>query len=222
MAKQLKYVAQECMDLFYNTYKADVEFFDLNDFINHVGNTISDFYQKYYELSYKSLMQEGKTEVVTFDPGMLSEQILEVKDKDGILFAQLLQPVMSFMYDQSSTGIQDVIIIEPISDCQVERSSTGSKWQLKYMPVTNKIWFCPDIDKISFVNKGVGNIKRVRVLYIPSMYPEALIADGIINQSIESTVNKMLTFADKKVYKKSLNQSLDKTIETEIDKAQLK
>ncbi len=129
---------------------------------------------------------------------------------------------MTFMYDQSSTGIQDVFIIEPSSDVEVERTSVGAKWQLRYMPVTNKIWFYPEIDKIGFVNKGNCNIKKVKVLYVPSMFADALIADGIIDECITETCNKMLTFADKKVYKKSLNQSLDKVIESEIDKAQLK
>ncbi len=222
MPRQLKYVAQDAMDLFYATYKTDIEFFDIEDFITHTGHTVADIYQKYYELQYKTLRQDGRQEVVTFDNSVLSEQILDVKDESGILSAKLSQPIMSFIYDQSTVGIQDVFIIEPSPMVQVERNTVSSIWHLNYLPPMNKIWFYLTMDKLNFINKGTCNIKKVRVFYVPAMYDLALIPDGIINQAIELTVGKMIKLTDKKVFKESLNQNNNKILESEIDKQTLK
>lgn len=207
MAKQLKYVAQEAMDNFFASYRADFQFFDLDDFIRYTGNAVTKIYQTYYETQYKELRADRKDEIVTFDTGMLSEQIAEVENKDGVLIAKCLEPFMSFMWDQQNTAIQDVIIIEPAGSQELERTTLAAKWQLNYMPKTNKIWWYPEIKNIYFVNKGTCNIKKVKILYIPEMYPEALIADGIIQDAIAATVLMVRQLTDKTVVKKTLDNN---------------
>lgn len=219
MPKVLKFIAQSAMDEFYQNYRSDFQFFDLEDFITNVGQTVSSIYQKYYEAQYKDLRGERKDEVVIFDTGMLAEQILDVTNKDGILFSTITQPVMTFMYDQNSTGIQ--IVQDILNGTELERTSVTELWQLKYMPKTNRIFFYSDINKIGFVNKGDCNLKKVRVLYVPSMYEDAVVADTVADQAIQQTILEMRQLADKRVVKKSLDGNDNLLLEAEIDKKQL-
>ncbi len=209
------------MDNFYSSYKSDFQFFDLDDFMRYTGNAVSAIYQKYYEAQYKDLRAERKDEIVTFDTGMLSEQILEVENKDGELTAALKEPVMSFMYDQSNTGIQYVNIIEPAGSQEVQRTTINAKWQLAYLPKTNTIWYYPKIKEVGFINQNNCNIKKVSMLYVPEMYPEALIADGIVQDAIANTVMMVKQLTDKTVVKKTLDNNENKLQETELNGATL-
>lgn len=221
MPKSLKLVAQQVEDQYYQNYKADVDFFDLNDFILYTGNTISAIYNAYYQEKYKELLSEKKDEVVQFDAGMLSEQILEVKSNvAGILFAKYKHPIMSFLYDNQTTGIQDIFSIKPAGNNEFERTNISEKWSLKYMPVTNRIFFYGEIEGVAFVNKGVCNVDTVRVLYVPSMYPDALIPDAIIDMAIQKTIMSMKQAADKNVIKETLDQNKNKVLELESNKKQ--
>ena len=222
MPKLLKYVAQDAMDLFYQQYKMDSDFWTLDDFISQVGDTIASIYNSYYQLQYKELKGEKKDEVVLFDAGMLSNQVLKVKNIGGILAAKIEQPIMSFLYDQSTTGIQTVNIINPVGQDEVVRTTLQAKYQLQYLPVTNTIFFYNDRDKIYFINKGNCNINEVNVYFVPSMYPDAVIPDGIADLAIDTTVKKMMEYAGKTVIKETADQNHNKIMETEIDKSQFK
>jgi hypothetical protein len=221
MPSQLKYIAQDVMDLFYQEYKMDSEFWTIDDFIGHTGDTISEIYNAYYQQMYKESLAEKKQEVVMFDAGILSSQVLKIQNVGGVLSAKLEEPVMSFLYDQSSTGVQVVSITKPYSDNQVERTTLQAKWQLQYLPQTNTIFFYVDRDILYFINKGNCNVSEVNVHYIPSMYPCAIIPDGIIDMA-KTKVLKLLRELAQTVVKETNNQNHNKIIESEIDKTQLK
>jgi hypothetical protein len=221
MPKLLKMVATDCMDLFYRNYKADNDFFDLSDFIEYTGNTISGIYQKAYDLQYQMNRQERKDEIITFDSSMLSEQELEVKDTGGQLVATIKEPIMAFMGDNNTSGIQEMFIIAPVGGCELMRTSISARFQLQYLPYTNRVYWYGDRQKIVFVKKGNGNVKTVRVLYVPSMYTDALIPEGIVDAAINQTVLQMKNIYDNTVVKKSLNENQNKTMETEIDLSQI-
>lgn len=219
MPRTLKYLAQSASDEFYQNYKSDFQFFDLDDFITNVGQVVSGIYQKAYELQYRDLRGERKDEVVIFDTGMLAEQILDVTNENGILSAVITHPVMTFLYDQNNAGVQ--VVFDLLNNTELERTTITELWQLKYMPKTNRIFFYSDINKINFVNKGDCNLKKVRVLYVPSMYADAVVADTIADQAIQQTILQMRQLADKQVVKKGLDNNENKILETEIDKRQL-
>lgn len=223
MPKQLKYVAQETEDMFYQNYKADSDFFVKEDFVFYTGNTITGIYQAYYQEKYKELLSEKKDEVISFDIGMLSEQVLEVSNDCGFLSAKLKYPIMTFMYDNRNTGLQNVFVTKPTGNySELERTTNNELWQTKYLPVTNRIFFYLDLVNINFVNKGACNVNEVRLLYVPSMFPEAMIPDAIIDQAIQKTILSMKTAADKNVIKETLDQNKNKVLETELNTAQAK
>ncbi|MEO7048923.1 MAG: hypothetical protein ABI091_26710 [Ferruginibacter sp.] len=227
MPQQLKYVAQLAMDNFYQDYKGDDDFWEIEDFISMCGNTAAETYQTFYQQAYAMLRQEKKQEVVSFDAGWLLAQDVEVTKQGNTLFADLDKPVMTFPYDQSSIGIQNVFILEPYSDDEAERTSLSQKWQLKYVPKVNKVFFYSDVagincdvaSKISLINKGDCNIKKIRVLYVPVLNDgDAVIPDGIINGVITKTVMAMKQIASGNVIDQTQDSNNNKVLQTELDK----
>ena len=227
MPQQLKYVAQLCMDNYFQTYKGENDFWELDDFISMCGSTIAAMYLTFYTTEYNMLRQEKKDEVISFDSGWLLEQEVEVQ-KNGIgLYATLNKPVMTFPYDKNSIGLQNIFITDPVSPDELERTSLGALWQLKYIPKTNRIFFysdtgsgsCLTISKIGIINKGNCNIKKIRVLYVPSMQDgDAIVADGIISDAISKTVLSMRQMANGNVIDQTADSNSNKIMQTEIDK----
>lgn len=217
------------MDNFYQQYKTDDDFWDIDDFITMTGNTIASMYMQYYQQEYVMLRQERKDEVITFDVGWLAEQEAEVKQNGIGLYAILDKPVMTFPYDKSSSGLQTIFIIEPQTADELERTSLGSLWQLKYMPKTSRIFFysdvtpsgCLTISKIGFVNKGTCNIKKIRVLYVPSMEEDAFVPDGLIADAIAKTVIAMRQMGAGNVIDKTADENQNKILQTEVNKKTL-
>lgn len=223
MPQQLQYVAQLAMDNFYQQYKGENDFWELSDFISMVGNTVAGMYQDIYKQYYALIRQDKNPEVVCFDSGWLLSQELEVKkDNDGFLTATLTKPVMTFPYDRSSSGLQEIFIIEPFNTCQPERTSISALYQFKYLPKTNRVFFYQDMNKINFWSNIILNVKKIRVLYVPVMNdPEAPVADGIIADAITKTVSTLKQIAAGNVVDSTENQNSNKIMQTEIDKATL-
>lgn len=214
------------MDQFFQQYKGENDFFDLEDFISMCGNTVSALYLTYYQQQYAQLRQDRNMEGISFDAGWLLSQEVAVENKDGYLFATLEKSVMTFPYDNNSCGVQNVFIIEPFSNDELERTTISGLWQLKYIPKTNRIFFysdvpatgCVTISKLGFVNKGNCNIKKIRVLYVPSMNSDANVPDGLIADAVIKTVLAMKQISTGSVIDETENQNSNKILQTEIDK----
>jgi hypothetical protein len=222
MGQPVNLVAQYSMDAYYQQYRAASEFFDLEDFVFHIGATVADAFQQEYRTQYAELKQEKSDSVVAFDPSWLNEQILNVENKDGELVAILTNPVLNFAYDQSTVGIQNVFSVKPNPGVELERSTVNETWQYKYLPKTDRIFFRPERDKIKFFKNGNGNVNKIRVLYVPAIGENMEIPDGLVDYSIKTTVIKIRSLGDKNIVKKSLDGNQNKLIETEADKLQVK
>lgn len=227
MPQQLKYVGQMAMDQFYQQYKGDEDFWELEDFISMCGNTIASIYLTFYQQEYAMLRADRNTDGISFDAGWLLEQEATVEKKGNKLLAILDKPVMTFPYDKSSIGVQNVFISDPETSDELERSSISTLWQLNYIPKTNRIFFysdvsaakCDVISSLGFVNKGNCNIKKVRVLYVPTMVDEnANVPDGIIGDAIIKTVLAMRQIETGNVVDQTANQNSNKILQTELDK----
>lgn len=215
----LKLAAQYCMDSFYGDYKTDRQFYVLEDFIVNLGNSISELFQKRYDEKYLELLKLGlsNSEIVSFDSGLLSTQILDVTKKyNNVYTAKLDKPVMSFFTDNNSVGIQDIQVVEP-SYTSTEIVSQNSIDKLKYLPKTNKIFVSKSIDTITLYS-NCGTIKKIVVNYIPSVSEDAELSDGLVAMASEITVKRMRAFSDTNVIDMTNNQNNNKVIETEIDK----
>lgn len=219
MAKLITIVGQYAMDEFYQNYRGGTDFFELKDFIFHCGTSIAAAYMQGYDAKYAELRQEGAEEVVSFSHDWLLEQELQVQKKNHETFVTLQQRPMSFPFDKQDSGVQDVFSLEPYGT-DLERSNQTEVWQQKYYPPTNRIFWWVDRNKIKFYNKGGCNLLSVRILYVPEISDNMLVADGVVDYAVTATVSKMKQIAAGVVVKKSLDQNDNKIIQTEIDNSQ--
>lgn len=220
MPTQLPIVALYAMDKFYQNYAGETDFFQIEDFVFHVGNVVAGMYQQVYKEQYAINRSDKNDEVVTFDVGWLEEQILKVERKDGRLFAAFEKPIMSFSFDNNTTGIQEVFDFS--SDKEIQRIGISEIWKFKYLPVTDDIFFYGDKGGISFKSMGSCNINKVRVLVVPSVNNEMSIPDGMIADAIDKTVMVMRNEYDKRVVKKTLDQNPNQLEQTEINTLSMK
>jgi len=224
MAKELKFVAQQCMNEFYQNFRGDNEFWTIEDFIDDAGDVVAGIYQAIYQQQYQENRGIKKDELVTFDTSILSVQILDVtKDENGKYFASIKKPIMSFAYDTKDIGIQQVFLYEPNNGFLVERTTISELWQLQFAPKCNKVFGYVSSSGLTLINKSnCLNINKIQVYYVPEMNPNALVPDGFIDQVITKTVQGKRILADKVIVKKGLDENQNKILETEIDKNQLR
>lgn len=228
MATPLKIVAQSAEDAFLQNYRVPTDFFNIEDWIFYTAASITKFYQTMYEKEYQRMRVEGTTdEVVSFSNDFLSSQVLKVSTKDGETFAELQEPVFSFVYDQSNSGIQNVFVVEPRPSYELERGNISEFWQYETLPVTSKIFWALDGKKIILKTKGGCNVGQIRVVYVPAMdnnnpNPDAEVPDGIIADVISLTVGTMKQLGQGNVEKQTLDQNANKAFETEANLKQAK
>lgn len=215
MPQQLKYVAQLAMDNFFQNYRGESDFWELDDFVSMCGNTISGMYYDIYKQKYAMLRQEKKTELVAFDSGWLVEEIVTVKQNGIQYLIEFDANVMTFPFDQNDIGIQNVFN----GFTELERVTLSTLWQLNHLPKTNRIFYYLDLGKIGIYNSGDYNVKELRVLYVPAMIDgESPVADGLIGDAIAKTVMSMRQMASGEIVDKTDDFNTNKILQTELDK----
>lgn len=216
MAESIQIVGSRTMDMFFQSYRSQNDFFDLPDFVYYCGTTIADIFQKEYKAKYAELRAFKSDDVVGFPADWLLEQNLKVENKDGILSAVLQEPIMSFSYDNQVVGVQDVLPLKP-HDVELERSTIAEKWQLKYVPTISRVFWYVQGNRILFVQKGLCSVKEVTVLFIPAISDSMLVPDGIVKQVIDQTVATMKTIAQGNVVKSSLDGNQNEILQLEAN-----
>lgn len=216
MPEALPIVGQYAMDAYYTNYRSQSEFFELSDFIFHCGATLSDIFQKEYKTKYAELRANKSDDVVGFPADWLLEQILDVQEKGGEMYAELLQPVMAFSYDNQVVGVQEVSAVQPY-DTILERATVAEKWQLPYTPICGRIFWYIKGTKVCLVKKSLCSVSKISVLYIPAISESMLVPDGVIKQVIDQTVATIKELEKGLVVKKSLDGNDNKVMQLETN-----
>ena len=221
MASKLNIVAQYAQDAFLQTYRVTTDFFDINDFIFHCAAAGAAFYQQLYEKEYARMRQDGQSgEVVAFSNDFLSTQIVSVKNTEGRWIAKLTEDVFSFAYDQSNVGVQNVFCVVPGPQYELERSDIDEFWQLKYLPITDRIFWALDGKEIELKIKGECRVKEIKVWYVPQINSdnsEMLLPDGLVKPIIDSVVGTMMQLGQGKIIKKTMDGNENKLPQTEAN-----
>ena len=210
------------MDLHLGNFRSNSDFFDLSDYAYYVGAEVADLFRQEYMQKYGELRQEKSDSMVEFDPTWLNEKELDVEIKDGRYFAKLDFGFMNFPYDAQSTGIQSVISITPNYGKELQRVTLNQVWQLQYIPATNEIFFQPEKTRLNIFKYGTANTNKIKVFYIPAISEDMEVPDGLVELAITNTISKMKGLLQGNVVKKSIDGNINRVMETEIDKDQLK
>jgi len=216
-------VAQQAQDLFYQEYKSMTDFFDIDDFVRFCGNAVGGIYQAAYEKLYAAIRNDKKDEIVGFDEDMLLDTTLTVKgEKYGDKFVEFGDDVFHFMYSNQDVGVQNIVILTPDNNVDIERTTLTLRLAKKYRPRVNRVFWYSDNSGLYFQCEGNTNVKEIRVYYVPKVSDSMKIPDGLVQDVIAKTVMLVKESAKNLVIKKSVDNNDNKLMETEVNKIALK
>jgi hypothetical protein len=218
----LKDIAQIVMDLYYQNYKSDEEFFKKHHFKYLITVCYNDFIQKYYDQSYtKNLAENGHAEV-DLSSDWFVEEVVEVKLENGFYSALLKNRPYAFLHDNQYRSISDIIPEECACDLRLSRIKHVERWKLGSLPATSyTFWYLIGGNKIRFekVKCGLGTIRVLVLPALVTMDDAAIIPDGLSKNVIDATLNLMFQARQGVVVDLTNNQNPNKTMETEVDTA---
>lgn len=216
---QLIEVAQNLMDLYYQQYKSDEDFFEEYHFKYIVAAGYAKLLQDKYEKSYRQNKAENNIGEATLNPQwFVSEEIEVVASEDADRELTLKSCPFFFDFDKQSSSIQGIY---PLSGKCREfiRIDIDSLWKLNNAPNTNIVYWYVMGNKIKFRNIQCG-LKKVRITYIPSLkeledtcsFPDSMVFD-----TITFSYNMMRAAREGTVIDFTNNQNPNKVLETELD-----
>lgn len=226
MGVRIDIVAQSAMDRYYKEYKASVQFFDIEDFTAGCAFAYGRVLQEMYQLMYAELRSEKTDGLVSFDPLILNEQILPVEKVGNVRMAKFTHPIMSFGFSDQSIGVQQVTVVEPTASFgeDIERSSKTAQWQMKYVPLVNKLFFIPTKEGLIIEKKGFCNVSKVAVSYIPAPYDknnqpitDFQVPEGMVDEIIAECI-ALIQSGGLAVVKKTNDRNPNMVMESEINK----
>lgn len=213
--------AQNCMDLYYQQFKSDEDFFEDYHFKYLCGVAYAKILQDEYEKSYKLNLMEKGIGMASINPQWFVAEEIELKASDiGDKEIQLKACPFTFRFDMQSSGIQGLYPLNGTCGDFI-RINVDDKWKLKTVPTTNIVWWYPFSDKIIFENIRCG-LKKVKVLYIPSLKDvedKCGLPDSMEADIIDWVLQRMFLARNGTVVDMTNDQNPNKALETEINTA---
>src|SRR4051812_28645964 len=124
----LKDIAQIVMDLYYQNYKADEEFFKKHHFKYLVGVCYNSFLQTYYDQSYNKNLAENGHGDVDLPTDWFLEEVAEVRLEGGKYMTDLKTKPYSFLNDNQYRSIQDIILNDCSCEMRLARIQLIERW----------------------------------------------------------------------------------------------
>ncbi len=220
--KSLKILAQDTLDLFEGDYQGNTSFFDLEQVERLCFDAFAAQLQEDYDKEYAIMRQGKQMDMVRFDKGWLQVQTCAVQKDGDRAYVKLKVPVMSFLMDHQSVGIQDIIPMKHKGTCNdFIRTSVDELWQIKQVPSSSTAYWYLLEDEIEIV-KSTCLPEALKIIYLPAMQegiiglPEGK-AEIISRRVVERLKGEKDMLIDK-------TNDLNKNIipQTEINKDQLK
>lgn len=213
-------LAQDIMDAYYQDYKGDDEFFDLDYFSRKVIYEYDGLLKEEFDKERMLLLRLGAAQelMVLFDTSWLTRKDFTIAEKKQTV--ELDEPVYTFPFVNTGTGIQDVVTDS--DDIILARVSESGAWNQKYFPkkTNTVIWYSHDKTKITF--KGDMPAGKVSVLYLPSIADGADIANGLAAEIQKRVLNVMIAARSGEVIDTTNDGNEAQSKETEINRDQLK
>lgn len=216
---QLVEVAQNLMDLYYQQYKSDEDFFEEYHFKYIVAAAYAKLLQDKYEKSYAKNKRENNIGEATLNPQWFVTEEIEVGSSDDAdKELELKSCPFFFDFDKQSSSIQGIY---PLSGKCREfiRIGVDDLWKLNNAPTTNIVYWYALGNKIKFRNVHCG-LRKVRVAYIPSfneLEDNCSFPDSLIFETVTLSYNMMRSAREGTIIDFTNNQNPNKVMETEID-----
>lgn len=225
MAK-LNDTAQMVMDLYFQQFKTDEDFFTLFHFSYLVGVAYSKILEdEYKEARNRARQEEGLIDEITLQADWLTIKEIDVKripDEPFSFEAELPARPFSFPYDRFGYGVQSIRNVDA-QGCKIFiRATEDIEWQICAMPMTHDVYFFTRGRKIIIKNARC-RLNKIKVSYLPEITDPELGADGgDIPKSKEEmvigrTLALMMQARQGTVIDMSNNSNPNKALATEVD-----
>ncbi len=205
--KALNILAADIKDLYYQDFTDSNEgFFDQEFFERQVQDAYAAILQDVFDKTYGLLRGEGnhKINMVSFDSQWLLREEIEIREGR----AELKFVPMSFRYDQSECGIQDVI-----GSCNFIRIKYDEQHKFNHIVSSNEVfWWTERGENTELYFKGTCK-EKAKVYYIPTG-TNAPIADSAADD-IKKAVLALLWEAKRGGYPPDEINDSSKTIKKE-------
>jgi hypothetical protein len=220
----LKDVSVAIMDLFYQDYKKEDDFFSEEHFFYMAGVAFSKILEMEYKASRKEAKaEEGITDVQLQPDWQVAAEIMVQKiDGTSDYKATLPHRPFSFPYDEYGYGIQRVRNVSHQGCRDFIRTTQKLDWALDDLPRTDKTFFY--LEGINIILKKPNCLlKKIKVLYIPEVTDESFGPEGGEIPSskrddiIRATLSLMKQAKEGTIVDTTNNSNPNRTIQTEID-----
>lgn len=158
VSKALKVAAQAVMDQYYQNFRPDDAFFDIEDFAGWVARAYGSIADNVAKEIYATSRQEGMPMIIFSDDWWAKKT---VPIKDDVADIKDLK-YTGFTYDTQTSGIQQVG-----DGKRFIRTTLTEQWMFDRVNESNIIYWYSDFGKLKF--KATCNLpKEVDVYYIPT------------------------------------------------------
>lgn len=191
---KLNVVAQNIMDLYYQTYKSEEHFFELYHFKYMASIAYSSFLQLEYEKSYALNKQETGTGFATLNAAWFINEHVKIEKSDEIAEYVACLPVLPFQfkYDQQHHGIKAILPLN--GKCkEFIKWSMEQRYKLELLPPSPEVYWFPLGEKVYFDHLFCGMSQAI-IIYIPSascLNDNAVIPDPMEADVVTATLNLM-------------------------------
>lgn len=215
-------IADLTMNLYYEDFANNAEFFDLDDFINYTGIAYADLLGQEYITMYNQMRADGDSNAIEFSHDWLKTEVVKrQKDVEG-WFAELSQPVMSFPFDKSDIGLQNIFPLGSNFQFELIRSSISQTWQDEFLPLTCKVFWALLGQKIYLNSSLKEPPPELKIVYVPAASLDLDIPASRQKMVIQNTIQLMREAAKGYIIKETNNGNLNPIIQGETDRNLIK
>lgn len=214
VSKALKIAAQGIMDLYYQDFRPDDSFFDLEDFAIWIGQCYGSIADNVAKEIYAASRSEGMPMII-FSQDWWAKKPVKIKD-DAADISDI--KFTGFTYDTQTSGIQQLG-----KGSKFIRTTLTELWQLEGMSKSENIFWWTNFNKIEF-KASCAIPKTVDVYYIPSPEDSEFKLPKSKEFEIATTAWNLMIAAKKETPFVDATNNSNKNItpQTEVDGNQLK
>jgi len=186
------------MDLYYEDYASNTDFYDINDFIFQTGSAYAALLQAEYNQHRAEMRADRQEGYATFSHDWLQTQTIQItRSKEEGDYYLLKQKPMSFPFDMWDIGIQNVFPVGARFTKELIRDSIDKSWQDDLLPNTKNVFWSLIQDRIIVKCNSVmvSPPPFIRIIYVPDVSPDLEIPasrNAIITTTVISMMRKIV------------------------------
>lgn len=226
---KISHTVQIIMDLFYQSYTSDENFFQKEHFHYLVGSYYNSLIIADYNKSKAENASENGYIYPTFSAAMMVNKKYDVKTDDDFKYFEIGGDVVTFPYDNRGYGVQNIRCYNKACG-SFHRTEPSNKQRLCLLTFTNSIWWWVENDRVYMYSAGQipGEVTATIVpaikeddedFFIPQSY-ESQIINGVLGLFKQAAQGAVIDIANNSNPNEVLQTVVDSVLRNLKTKAQ--